>query len=274
MVFEQFLESDNIKKHSLFIFLMGIFYVAVSHLVFIAFEYVNIFSISEASIVILFTTTIVLVPSFFVLLGIEEKIESKEGLRHFFHNHKDIFKIFIFFFLGIFFAFLFLGNIRPYTVDYQMDSLEKSGTLASLELADEYTPSFGRFAGFISWNLFVIIIAFVFSVFYGAGALLLIVLNASIFAAFISYVIKVSGNALQILFLFLVHMIPEMAGFLVAAIAGGVVSRAITREKLNSEGFRNVMRDALVLLLIAFGLIVIAGFLETYVTPVLVKRFI
>jgi len=271
MVFEQFLESDKVKKHSLFIFILGIFYVVVSYFVS------SYFFEQEISLAIVFTSTLLLTPSIYTILNIEEKIESKEGLKHFFYNHKDVFKIFLFLFIGIFFAFIIIGSYSSKPLfDYQINFLKSRGDLSGSVITDinEYIPSISNVFGLISQNLLVIVIAFVLSVFYGAGALFLIVLNASIFAGFILYVVKEIGKAFPIISLFLIHLIPELSGFLLAAIAGGVVSRAIMKEKFGSEGFKNIMRDALFLLLIAVGLIIISAFLEVFVSARLVKLVI
>ena len=272
MVFEQFLDSDKVKKHSLFIFGLGIIYVMVGYIVSAYFFQESV------SIAVLFTTTLLLVPSIYVILNIEEKIESKAGIKRFFYNHKDIFKIYLFLFIGIFFAFLVLGFFSTDVFDYQMDFLENRGDITPETIDQfaetEYSPAFSDFTALISHNLFIIILAFVLSIFYGAGALFLIVLNASVFAAFIVHVIKTAGNSVSTLLLFLIHLIPELSGFLVAAIAGGVISRAIMREKFGSRGFKNVMKDALILLLISAGLIIIAAFLELFVTAPLFKSFL
>ncbi len=273
MVFEQFLSSDNVKKHMLFIFLLGMFYVFVGYFVSAYFFQASV------SVAMLFTITLLLVPSISTILNLEEKIESKEGIKHFFHNHKDIFKIYIALFKGIFFAFLILGAYAgPAVFNYQTDFLEARGDLTANILTEfaekEYHPSFDNVFALISQNLFVVMIAFILSIFYGAGALFLIVLNASVFAAFICFVVREIGNSLAMILLFLIHLIPELSGFLAAAIAGGVVSRAIVREDFLSKGFKNVMKDALVLLLIAAGLIIIAAFLEVFVSANLVKLII
>jgi hypothetical protein len=64
----------------------------------------------------------------------------------------------------------------------------------------------------------------------------------------------------------LIHLIPEMAGFLLAAIAGGVISKAFAREKFKSLQFSNVAKDATMMLVISCGLIILAAALEVYVT--------
>ena len=267
---EQILDSKEVKKHVLFTFLLGFFYVIVGYAVSAYFFQYN------ASVAMLFAATLLLVPSMTHILNIEEKIESKEGMKNFLYNHRDIFQIYISLFLGIFFAFVMIGCYSQLAVfGYQLNFLEARGDLATDVIsefaASDYVPSFGNVLGLITQNLMVVVIAFVLSLFYGAGALFLIVLNASVFAAFICYLMKHVSNDASLLGVFLIHLVPELSGFLVAAIAGGVVSRAVVREKFGSQGFRNVMRDAFVLLSIAVGLIVIAAFLEVYVSAGLVK---
>ncbi|MEE9525347.1 MAG: stage II sporulation protein M [Candidatus Woesearchaeota archaeon] len=273
MVFEQFLASDKIKQNMFFVFLLGAFYVLVGYVVSAYFFEPSV------SVAMLFTITLLLVPSITSILNLEEKIESKQGVKHFFHNHKDIFKIYFALFKGIFFAFILLGAYSQLSVfDYQINFLESRGDLEAdiiTEFAEsEYHPTFENVLGVVSQNLLVVIIAFVLSIFYGAGALFLIVLNASVFASFIVHVVREVGNALGLIMIFLIHLIPELGGFLAAAIAGGVVSRALYREDFMSQGFKNVMKDALVLLLIAFGLIILAALLEVFVSANLVKMVI
>ena len=68
-------------------------------------------------------------------------------------------------------------------------------------------------------------------------------------------------------------MVPEVSGFLIAAIAGGVVSKAVLTEKKGSKAFRNVFKDATMLMLIAIGLVVLSVFLEFFVTAKLFQAF-
>ena len=270
MVFEQFLASKKVKTHALFIFAIGFFYAAVGYIVS------SYFFMEDASIVMLFTITLLLTPSIFVLLNIEEKIERKEGTKHFFRNHKTIMKAYLFLFLGIFLAFVIFGHFSGESFfTYQLDFLHARGDISTDVLNDfastEYTRGFNDLTSLVSYDLFVVVVCFVLSVFYGAGALFLIALNASVFAAFIVSVGRIIGNPIPITSLFLIHMVPEIDGFLTAAIECGIVSIAIMKEKVGSDGFRNVMKDALVLLLIAAGLIIIGAFLELFVTAPLAK---
>ena len=121
-------------------------------------------------------------------------------------------------------------------------------------------------------NLYVMGIAFILSLFYGSGALFLTTLNGSIFASALASAVKmklqtvspfltyafISCNVSIMFF----HMIPEVASYLLAAIAGGVLSKAFIREKFLSKNFKKVLKDAFILLIAAFIVLVIAMLIE------------
>jgi len=260
MVFEQFLDSEKIKNNTLYIFILAIFYT------FTGFAVAKIFFPNAISIAMLFAITLFLIPSINALLKLEEKIESKEGLKHFLSNHKKIIKIYVVLLFGIFIGFFVIHQFSETNFfNYQMNFLETRGDLTS----DDFNPTTTDLFNLISHNLTVVILSFALSIFYGAGALFLIVFNASIFATFIFYMSRMLNNT-TIVPIFFIHLIPEITGFLIAAIAGGVVSKAIMHEKFRSIGFRNVMKDSIVLLLIAVLFIIIAAILELFVTRPLV----
>lgn len=106
----------------------------------------------------------------------------------------------------------------------------------------------------------------------------MIVWNASIFSTFLVMTInnlsRGTPHALSILGIFSLHLIPEVFAFLTAAIAGGVLSRAMIKEKWKSKGFSNVIKDAVVLLLISFGILLLAAFLEAFVSTSLLGGLI
>ncbi|MEK6822384.1 MAG: stage II sporulation protein M [Nanoarchaeota archaeon] len=268
MVFEQFLEVDRVKRHVLSIAGLGVLYVGVSFLV------AAYFFGRDVSVAMLFSITILLLPSAHALVASEEKIERRTGTRHFLRNHKDIFRTYLLLFVGILVAYIALGLVFGDGIfTYQLGFLGARGDITGDIAANArgHVPTPGSVLGVATQNAIVIIIGFVLSLFFGAGALFLITLNASVFAAFVVHVSRQVANPAGIIGLFLIHTIPEMAGFLVASIAGGVVSRAIMKERLGSDKFRNVMKDALVLLAIAVGIIIIAAVLEQYGTAPLVK---
>jgi len=277
MVLENLLGSKLIERRPFFSFFLGLLFT------FIGFIFAAVFFKEMISVAMLFLVTLLLVPALIKLINIEEKRERKEGLKNFVKDHRDIFEIYIFSFLGVFVGFLLLSlyfsdSATGSLFDFQLNLLQNQGL--NVELITEFMerplqPSLIQVANVAGSNLLVNIICFLLSFFYGAGAIFLIIVNASVFSSFVSYIIQHLSQkfsmTLSIFGAFLVHMIPEISGFLLAAIAGGVISKAILAEKFGSKGFKNVVKDGTLLLLIACGLTILAAFLEVYVTTFLFK---
>jgi ABC-type multidrug transport system fused ATPase/permease subunit len=125
-------------------------------------------------------------------------------------------------------------------------------------------------------NLIVMLICFVLSLVYSSGAIFLISFNASIFASHIADIIKTKAVSLSlashILFLgcnlvvMFIHTIPELGGYFLGAIAGGVLSKAVTREKFRSQRFHRVLKDSIILLVLSVVVLFIAAVLEIKVS--------
>jgi len=275
MVLEQFFKASWLEKKPAISLLLGFAFV------FIGLITALIFFRADISVAMLFLVTLLLVPSLMRIIGLEEKIERKFGIKHFFRNHKAILEIYLFLFLGIFAGYLVIGfgagdNLADISEE-QMKVLDGGLTadkIVEFSLNEKLSNVFGIF----SENLLVALIFFVLSLFYGAGAIFLIVWNASIFSTFIVMTInnlsRGAPNAMGLLGAFSLHLVPEVFGFLVAAIAGGVVSRALIKEKFGSEGLRNVFKDATVLMILSIVVLLLAAFLEAFVSTSLMRGLI
>ncbi|MBT3537039.1 hypothetical protein HN484_00410 [Candidatus Woesearchaeota archaeon] len=233
----------------------------------------------------LFFITILVVPTVVKLLKLEEEIERRVGVKHFLKNHVQIFKIYGMLFLGIFFGYLLLGHLAQTSyVDEFVSYDTVFGFQAKFLTGNNFTESaiedfvnresagsITNFFNLLQNNVGVAIVCFILSFFYGAGGIYLLVLNASIFSAAIMLVSRFLANSLleffQIIGVFAIHLVPEVLGFLIAAIAGGLVSKALVLEQFGSKKFTNVVKDSLILFLISLTLILISSFLEGMVTP-------
>ena len=262
------LRAKWLTHHPLIAFVIGAVYPVLG------FAIAWLFFRNSPSVPMLFLISLLLMPSLMKVLHWEEKHERKFGLRHFFHNHSRIIEIYLFLFLGIFTSYLVLGSISRIPVfEHQMNVLQDEQGLSipgiNAFLDSTFTPTTSQFLAVLESNLLTLLLLFGLSFFYGAGAIFLIVLNASVFAAFVLYVLDAIakiGTIWSVLGVFMIHTLPEITGFLLAAIAGGVVSQAIVHEKFRSQAFKNVVRDALVLVVIACAFIVVGAALEVYVT--------
>jgi len=263
MVFEDLLNKAFERK--IYSLILGTLYVLI------AYGTAKTFFPNDISTATIILTTLLFVPSVSKLFGFEEKIERRDGTKNFLRDHKLLKEIFLFLFLGVLIGYLIIGNIFSDSMTLQNEMLNQQNAIN----IEGGVNSFANARSITINNIEVIVIAFVVSLFYGAGAFFLLVRTASVFAAYIiSFSYAFAQNTQTISAIFLLHFIPEIMGFILAAFAGGVVSKAIIKEKAGTPAFKNVIKDGTVMLLISIGLIILAALVEAYITPLLISPLI
>jgi len=260
---------EFIRKKPFFTFLLGVTYsllgIVTAKLLFP----------SDPGLMSLAFTTLLLFPSLMTLISIEEEtaiLSTERSLRGLWKRHKDIFAIMFFIFLGIMLTFSFFSAILPksfvnYLFKPQISVLTPRGMAASGQ----------SFFGYVSHNVWVMLIIFLLSIIYGAGSVLVVVWNASAWGAIFGYYTQLnSKNPLAYLIILLIsvfmHTFMEAGAYFIAAIAGAVISRAIINRKLRPERFNIILFDGLTLVIIALLLIIVAALVESYVTPTLLHQ--
>jgi uncharacterized membrane protein SpoIIM required for sporulation len=125
-----------------------------------------------------------------------------------------------------------------------------------------------------------------FSFIYGAGAIFILIWNASIVGTAIGSFIRVSIDALITsscgantgttfcavssgILRYTVHGVPEILAYFVAALAGGIISIAVINQEFNSRKFEHILLDSADLLMLAIAILFIAALLEVFITPAL-----
>ncbi len=275
MVLEFLISPRSISEHPSRMFFRSALISSVA--IFVAYY---IFP-SASSIISLFFITLAMLPTFYRLIVDEEEILEERGgsasvrqiaLDLFERNH-TIISSYFFMFLGITFAYTFWYVVLPtnYVSEifgYQISTIKAIRSMVA-------TPS--EFLIIFLNNFKVATIAFMLSFFFGTSALFVIAWNASIVAAFFGelgkslvssgmhkfaaafYAFLIGGLSIMI------HGIPEILAYFVAGIAGGVLSVGIYRGKYTRE----IMEDAFILYSVSIALLLIAAFLEAYITPLL-----
>ncbi len=265
MVFEQIIKERWIKRKE-HAFFLAFFY---SLLAIISAKLIFPKSIGLMSIAF---TSMLLIPSLNALLAIEENEEirgKKFSLKRLWKDHNDILRVYLFLFLGIFLAYgLFILFFEPQTVElWFAPQLNAAGITGSAI----YYPS--AMLSIIKNNLIIFAVCFILSLVYGAGSIIFITWNASVWGVVFAFFAKLSShgiglNPFDIFFAklvpFLPHMLTEAIAYIGAAIVGGIVSKAIIRERLGSKKFNHVLTDALIVLVLGVIIVVIAGFIEAY----------
>lgn len=208
-----------------------------------------------------FSVLFTIIPSvyfFTVLIKREERIEEqefREAETAFWKIHgKDII-ILLFYFFGLTLAFALWGFFLPGEFDAQIQKInEIRGTGAFAKEGVLYSIFMN--------NLQVMGMSFVFSIIFGTGAIFIIVWNASVLGVFIGEFSKSLLHIPLVSLGFLPHGIPEIAGYLVAALSGGILSAAILRRR--HDILRYVIYDSAKLLLLGVFLVAIGAVIEVY----------
>lgn len=119
-------------------------------------------------------------------------------------------------------------------------------------------------------NIYVLIFTILFSLVFGAGAIFILVWNASVIAAAIGIFAKGNIANLPLAILrYMIHGIPEIGAYFIGALAGGIISVAVIRKDLRGDGTWKILQNSLLLVLIAIGVLVVSALMEVYLTPLL-----
>jgi len=205
-----------------------------------------------------FAVLFTIIPSvFFITMLIKREEKADESGRSFWDNHGTDIVILLMFFFGMTMSFAVWSSVLPDDLfSTQVDKItEIRGTGA---LTQE-----GAFSSILLNNLQVMVVSFVLSLVFGAGAIFIIVWNASVLGVYIGQVSKSLLHIPVISLGFLPHGIPEIAGYVVAGLAGGILSAAILRKRQNI--MRTILMDSMKLLLLGGILIALGAFIEVFI---------
>jgi uncharacterized membrane protein SpoIIM required for sporulation len=135
-------------------------------------------------------------------------------------------------------------------------------------------------------NTKVLVFCILFSFLYGAGAMFILTWNASVISAAIGNFIRINlafytdsvgftkiAAYFQVVSMglvrYFIHGIPEMIAYFIAALAGGLFSAAVIKEKFGTKNFEKIALDATNLILISMIILVISALVESFITPLL-----
>ena len=217
---------------------------------------------------------ILAIPTISKMLREAEFVESKRdhsNILMFFRDHKHIFIIYATLFLGIFIAFAISSIYWP---NYAINHIFQN------QIEVHYGKTGGAILGsaiferIFSNNLSVLVVCFLTALILGDGAMFLITWNASVWGTIFGTMAKTASlslvqNPYHIFALILLtvfpHMMLEASGYFAAAGSGGILSKSFIKEKFLSENFFHILRDVVLLLLLAGLLVFIGAYVETYV---------
>ncbi len=222
----------------------------------------------------MFAVIFTIIPSVYFLTTVikkEEEQEEKDYEQHkkvgFFERHEKDILMFLFYFFGVTVTFAIWSFILPADF-FQVQLVKINEIRAAVAGTGAITGQivkgdFGSFIAIFTNNFEVMIFAFIFSLLFGAGAVFILVWNASILGTAIGELSKSIFEIPLVTLSFLPHGIPEIIGYLCAGLAGGIVSAAILRCK-SSNILKLILIDSLKILLVGVFFILIAAGIEVY----------
>jgi len=241
---------------------------------------------THISLLMVFLTSLACVPLIYNTIKREEKYDIKEKKESkLLKEHARVLYFLMFLFLGITISVAFWYVLLPLLskitfLSTNFPSFFSSATHNSLfniqaesiktinaQVTANAVSGSGAFWSIFTNNMWVLFFCLLFSFFYGAGAIFILTWNASVVGVAIG---KLLTPNLTLGFLrYFVHGPIEIAAYFIAGLAGGIISIAVINHDYRTKKFEHVLLDSVDLILIAILLLVIAAFVEVFITPIL-----
>ena len=267
-------------------FFIGIIYASLA-LLLVHWFFSNDPDLSKASgmMVVLFCIMFTLPYMYFIIKREEREDETVEGFWGVWNAHKDALYAFMWLFLGFIIAFSFWYIVLQDAnlLNFQLQTYCRINNPTGVEACvAQYAPgaieTVGaavkemRLLSIIENNIYVMIFTLIFSLIFGAGAIFILIWNASVIAAAIGVFTRYNISEIPLgIGRYMIHGLPEIGAYFVAALAGGMFGVGALRHGIKSKKFLKVLENSIILLFIAIILIVIAGLIEVYFTPILFR---
>ncbi|MDO8467771.1 MAG: stage II sporulation protein M [Nanoarchaeota archaeon] len=267
-------------------FFIGLVYASLS-LILVNWFFSSDPVLSKASgmIVIAFCVMFSL-PFMYRIIKLEEKEDEEiEGFWSVWKVHSDAIFAFMWLFLGFVIAFSFWNIIlqNPDLMNFQVgtycqinspgnveDCVSKYSTGSLLNPTGAASDKISRFIAILENNIYVMIFTLVFSLIFGAGAIFVLAWNASVISAAIGIFTKYNINEIPLgISRYMIHGFPEVTAYFITALAGGVFGVGFIRHGFRDKRFLRVLGNVFMLLFIALLVLVVAAWVEVYITPII-----
>ncbi len=222
---------------------------------------------------------------YYIIKKEEKEDEEIEGLLHVWKAHRNAIFALMWLFLGFVIAFSFWhivlqdpnllnAQIETYCMINSPSNIESCFTQYSVGGAESITGAYaskvGRFFSILENNIYVMIFTLIFSLIFGAGAIFILAWNASVIAGAISIFTHYRISEIPLgLSRYMIHGLPEIAAYFITALAGGILGVGFIRNGVKSKKFLRVLENVVILIFVALIILVLAGLLEVYFTPLL-----
>ncbi len=265
---ESFVSLDQITKRP---YLMFAWAFILSSLAFFLSTRVSFkFTIAAKTVNLsgIFSVIFIIIPAAYFLTNLinreeetEERYIEKKYKKGLWQRHETDALIFIAFFFGTALAFSFWSFFLPADF-FQIQKIEIGRIIGVSGAITGYAAGSLSFADIFLNNLGVMVLAFVFSLLFGAGVAFILIWNAGLLGVRIAQLSTGLADIPSKSLPFLPHGILEITSFVLAGLAGGLLSAAIIREHHKRDIFKIVLLDAGLLFALAFVFVALGAWVE------------
>ena len=234
-----------------------------------------------ASLVMVFLTVFALIPLFAQFMESEELADLMVAdERTVLKQHGKVILSFVALFMGLSAAYAFWYITLP--SGPQVFGVQAQTIAALRQGLTGHAVNGSMFLVILLNNLKVLMFCVLFSFLYGAGAIFILAWNASVIGValgnFVQQGVTTAGSTNMLvayatasgmsMVRYFIHGIPEITAYFVGGLAGGVLSVALVKHHWQRRQMDRVLLDASDLIIIAAVILVVAAFIETFITPI------
>lgn len=280
---ESLVNPAKTDKYPIKMLPIGIIYASLSYLLTrLFFSGDPVLSRYSGMIIVTFCVMFSLSFMYFIIKREEAEDEETFGLLNVWQIHKDAIFALMWLFVGFVVAFGFWhlvvqdstmlnAQIETYCVINSPGNVQgcvDSYTRGSmLNPTGAYTRT-DRLFSIVENNIYVMIFTLIFSLVFGAGAIFVLAWNATVIAGAIGIFADYSLSRLPAaLARYMIHGFPEIGAYFITALAGGILGVGFLRHGINDKRFFRVLENVGVLLFFALIILLLAGVMEVYFTP-------
>lgn len=237
----------------------------------------------HTSLVMVFLTVLACVPLIFQTITLEEKKDLTIKNEHLLlKEHARAILFFVMLFVGMTASFTMWYVFLPEQMTETVFSIQ---TQTILSINNEVTGNvlgnperqLSFFTKIFFNNIKVLVFCILFAFIYGFGSIFILTWNASVIGAAMGNFIRINLAQTSTYFhvaslgvlRYALHGIPEIAAYFTAGLAGGIISVAVISHDYGSERFNKILIDSSDLIIISICLLLIAGIIEVFITPLL-----
>jgi len=234
------------------------------------------------SIVMITITVVTAIP---VVRNVIKQEEEKDLIikkeKKLLKEHGKAIMVLLYLFLGFTVSFTILYIFMPSVIVEKMFSAQLETIITVQNPTGSYISSLGIVSRIFLNNIKILLFCIIFSFFYGAGAIFILTWNASVMATAIGAFIRNNLFCAKGIFdyfqvtiigllQYILHGIPEIAAYFIAALASSMMSFALMKHEFMDKNFKKVLKDIIILIGIALILLSISALVEVFITPILI----